>query len=73
MTIKANLQNKIAEQTLINEQLRVESLYKPVNTSLVIKDLINYVEKNQKNDVLVSGFTTLNDNPYKEKASCSLI
>lgn len=73
MTLKPSLQNKLNEQRQIVEQLKKEALYQPMNTSIVIKDLITYVEQNQKYDVLASGFSSLNDNPYKEKTGCNLL
>jgi hypothetical protein len=73
MTLTANQQIKVAEQKLIIEQLRKELLYEPIFTSIAIKELIKYVETNQKYDVLASGFSSQNDNPFKEKTGCQLI
>jgi hypothetical protein len=63
----------IAEQIIINDQLMKESLNERLLTSIAIKDLISYVESNQKKDVLAFGFNLINDNPYREKANCLII
>jgi hypothetical protein len=73
MTLTANQQMRVAEQKIIIEQLRKELQYEPIYTSIAIKELISYVETNQKYDVLASGFSSQNDNPYKEKNGCQLI
>ena len=39
----------IAEHRIVNDQLMKESLNEPLKTSKTIRDLISFVEKNQKN------------------------
>ena len=73
MSLTASQQSKITEQKIVIEQLQKEALYLPMYTSIAIKELITYVETNQKYDALASGFFSQNDNPYREKTGCQLI
>ena len=64
------MSSKVAEQKKLNDQLKREASVKPMKVSDALKELIDYIETNQKTDVLAAGFANQNDNPYKEKAGC---
>jgi len=54
------------------EQLRREASVHPIPISRASNDIKKYVEEHQPSDILVVGFTAATDNPFKEKASCSI-
>ena len=62
--------SKLAEQKKLIDQLRVEASANPIKVSVACKDLMDYIQSKQESDVLASGFTKQNENPYKEKAGC---
>jgi hypothetical protein len=62
--------SRLDEQRKLVEALRVEASVKPIKVSAALQDMIAFIQANEKTDVLASGFTTVNDNPYKEKAGC---
>jgi hypothetical protein len=63
----------ISSQRKLVEQLRYEAALDRKRVSQVCKELLQYCEAHQQNDVLVLGFTSQKDNPYKEKAGCLVI
>jgi archaellum component FlaC len=54
------------------EQLREEVRRERTKVSMVCKDLIRYIIDHQPNDVLVMGFPSLKDNPFRDTQQCSL-
>ncbi|CDW51931.1 G-gamma and MAP65 ASE1 domain containing protein [Trichuris trichiura] len=58
---------------MIADQLRRELYIKRVLVSEAAKDLIKYVTEHQREDVLVSGFTSLKENPFRPKSSLSCV
>ena len=65
--------SNLAAQRKLVEQLRHEAAVDRKKVSQVCKDLISYCEAHQQGDVLVSGFSSQKDNPYKEKSGCLVI
>jgi hypothetical protein len=65
--------SNIAAQRKFVEQLRHEAAIDRRKVSQVCKDLISFCEAHQASDVLVSGFTSQKENPYKEKSGCLVI
>ena len=55
------------------EQLREEAQRERTKVSIACNDLVRYIIDHQSNDVLVVGFQSPNDNPFREKQSCSLV
>jgi hypothetical protein len=60
-------------QRILVKQLRIEASLERKNLSEVCKDLVKYCQQHQGTDVLVKGFASEKDNPYKEKSGCQLI
>uniref|UniRef100_A0A915L4G0 Guanine nucleotide-binding protein subunit gamma n=1 Tax=Romanomermis culicivorax TaxID=13658 RepID=A0A915L4G0_ROMCU len=54
------------------EQLRREANVRPIPISRASNEIKKYVEDHQTHDMLVTGFVNQNENPYKEKSSCSI-
>jgi hypothetical protein len=65
--------SNLASQRRLVEQLRQEAKIERKKVSQVCKELISYCEAHQQNDVLVGGFTSQKENPYKEKSGCFVI
>lgn len=65
--------SNLAAQRKLVEQLRHEAAVERKKVSQVCKDLISYCEAHQQSDVLVSGFSSQKDNPFKEKSGCLVI
>uniref|UniRef100_A0A5S6QTV9 Glucosidase II subunit alpha n=1 Tax=Trichuris muris TaxID=70415 RepID=A0A5S6QTV9_TRIMR len=57
----------IQQFRMIADQLRRELYIKRVLVSEAAKDLIKFVTEHQREDVLVSGFTSLKENPFRPK------
>jgi len=55
------------------EQLRREASVQRVPVSRASNDLKKYVEDHQNDDILVVGFASQKENPFKEKSSCSIL
>lgn len=54
------------------EQLRREAAIYRMPASQACTELISYVEKRQKNDVLLNGIP-IHENPFKEKKTCIVL
>jgi hypothetical protein len=65
--------SNLSSQRKLIEQLRQEAKIDRKKVSQVCKELISYCEAYQQSDVLVSGFTSQKENPYKEKSGCMVI
>ena len=65
--------SKLENQKKLVEQLRIEAPLKREKLSVVCKELLSYIEDHKKEDPLVSGFSSQNDNPYKESGGCLVI
>lgn len=61
--------SKVAEHKKLVDQLRIEASVNPITVSESCKDLINFIQNNQKADALASGVNQ-NENPYKEVSGC---
>ncbi len=61
-----------AQRKLV-KQLRGEAAMERKKISEVCKELIQYCQSHQDKDVLVNGFQSEKDNPYKDKAGCEVI
>ena len=69
---QANMSNLASQRKLV-EQLRQEASIDRKKVSQVCKELISFCEAHQQSDVLVSGFTSQKENPFKEKSGCLII
>ncbi|VDP16619.1 unnamed protein product [Soboliphyme baturini] len=60
---------------LLTEQLRRELHVKRIPVSQASNDLVKYVSDHQRQDVLVCGFSSPSENPFRQKSSfsCSMI
>lgn len=65
--------SNLAAQRKLVEQLRQEAAIDRKKVSQVCKELISFCEAHQQSDVLVSGFTSQKENPFKEKSGCLVI
>ena len=59
-------------QKIVVDQLRTEKNVRRIKVSEAANELKSYVEKIQREDPLVTGVPG-NQNPFKEKSSCTLI
>ena len=66
-------QNNFLNQRRLCEQLREDAKRERIKVSIVCEDLIRYITDHQSTDALLIGFPSPKDNPYREKAQCSLI
>jgi len=57
--------SNLAAQRKLVEQLRHEAAIDRKKVSQVCKELISFCEAHQQSDVLVSGFTSQKENPFK--------
>ena len=55
------------------QQLRREAAVNRKMLSVVCKELVDYCESNKKGDVLVHGFKSQKQNPYREETGCSFL
>jgi hypothetical protein len=55
------------------QQLRREAAVAPKKISVVSKELVEYCEANKKTDVLVHGFKSQKQNPFREETGCSFL
>ena len=53
------------------EQLKRENAVVRQKVSVTFQELINYCEANKKDDVLVQGFKSQADNPYRNESMCT--
>ncbi len=60
-------------QRRLCEQLRQEATRERMKVSMACKDLVRYITDHQANDVLVVGFPSPKDNPFRDKQPCSLL
>ncbi|RNA31360.1 guanine nucleotide-binding subunit gamma-1 [Brachionus plicatilis] len=65
--------SNLAAQRKLVEQLRNEAAIERKKVSQVCKELISFCEAHQTSDVLVSGFTSQKENPFKEKSGCIVV
>jgi hypothetical protein len=65
--------SNLAAQRKLVEQLRHEAAIDRKKVSQVCKELIAFCEAHQQSDVLVSGFTSQKENPFKEKSGCLIV
>ena len=65
--------SNLAAQRKLVEQLRHEAAIDRKKVSQVCKELISFCEAHQQSVVLVSGFTSQKENPFKEKSGCLII
>lgn len=65
--------SSLETQRKLVKQLRVDAALPRKKLSEVCKDLVEYCQAHQKNDVLVNGFTSEKENPYKDKSGCQLV
>lgn len=59
-------------QKIVVDQLKTEKNVKRIRVSEAANELKSYVEKIQREDPLVTGVPS-NQNPFKDKGSCTLI
>ena len=64
--------NKIQQQQKILEQLRTEASVERRLVSECLTDILSYCQKHQEKDVLVRGFSSQGDNPFKDKGLCTI-
>ena len=62
---------KVQEQKLVVEQLRQEASIKRIKVSQAIEDLKKFVIEKQHEDILLTGFNNVKQNPYYKKSSCT--
>lgn len=65
--------SSLASQKKLVEQLRVEAGTERTRVSDCVKDIMEFIQKNEDHDVLVHGFATKKDNPFQEKSSCTVL
>ncbi|KAL1227954.1 Guanine nucleotide-binding protein subunit gamma-1, partial [Trichinella nelsoni] len=61
----------IQQFRMLADQLRRELYIKRVLVSDAAKDLMKFINEHQREDVLVSGFTSMKENPFRPKSSLS--
>lgn len=69
----SKFQEGIQAQRQIVEQLRIEAAVHRITVSESIAEIMKFCQQRQDEDVLMKGFAKQNDNPFKEKSSCSII
>ena len=67
------IQEGLAQQRKLVEQLRLEAAVPRVRVSECIEDIMRYCEQHTSEDVLINGFLKPGDNPYKEKGGCTIL
>lgn len=65
------IEQKIEQQRDIVHQLRQEASMKRIKVSQAIEDIKKYVLEKQCEDVLLTGFASVKQNPYWKKSSCN--
>jgi hypothetical protein len=70
---KDHAQTTYITQRRLCEQLREDAKRERIKVSIVCKDLVRYVTDHQSTDVLVVGFQSTTDNPFRDKQQCSLV
>jgi guanine nucleotide-binding protein G(I)/G(S)/G(O) subunit gamma-12 len=65
--------SNLSSQRKLVEQLRHEASIDRKRVSQVCKELLQYCEAHQQNDVLVLGFTSQKENPFKESSGCIVV
>ncbi|KAI3387661.1 hypothetical protein SNEBB_005265 [Seison nebaliae] len=63
----------VGNQRKLTEQLRQEAAIQRQKVSVVCRDIIDFCEAHQGTDVLVNGFASQKENPFKEKSGCVFI
>jgi hypothetical protein len=69
----SNHQQKIYQHHQEVEQLRREASIKRIHVSQAVEDIRRYVTDHSAEDCLLTGFTGKNQNPFREKSSCSVL
>ena len=64
-------EEKLQQQRLMVDQLRVEASIKRIKVSQAIEDIKKYVIEKQNEDILLTGFNNVKQNPYYKKSSCT--
>ncbi|KAI0209522.1 hypothetical protein LSAT2_005774 [Lamellibrachia satsuma] len=69
--------NKLHEglqaQRKLVEQLRIESAVQRLPVSECVAEMAKYCERHQETDALMNGFAKQSDNPFREKAKCTVL
>jgi len=55
------------------EQLRREAAIKRIPASQAIEDIKRFMQDHSQEDYLLTGFHGKNQNPFREKSSCSVL
>jgi len=63
----------IQQQRLVVDQLRREASMKRICVSQAVEDIKRFVIEHSQEDFLLTGFRGKNNNPYREKSSCTVI
>ena len=66
-------QEGLQAQRKLVEQLRSEAAIQRLPVSECVAEMIKYCDQYQDGDVLIKGFAKQNDNPFKEKGSCTIL
>lgn len=67
--VASTLQN----QRALTEQYRREASIHRTPVSVVVADIIKYVNEHEQEDCLLVGFSSQKVNPFREKSTCSIL
>ena len=65
------MEQRVEQQREIVQQLRQEASMHRIKVSEAIQDLQNFVMEKQCEDVLLTGFASVKQNPYWKKSKCT--
>ncbi|KAF9423530.1 hypothetical protein HW555_001085 [Spodoptera exigua] len=63
----------LQQQRAVTEQLRREAAIKRVPVSVVVSDIVKYINEHEQEDCLLVGFSSQKVNPFREKSSCTVL
>ncbi|XP_059098419.1 guanine nucleotide-binding protein subunit gamma-1-like [Tigriopus californicus] len=63
----------VQQQRMEVDQLRREATMKRIPVSQAVEDIKAYVTEKTQDDYLLIGFHGKNQNPFREKSSCSVL
>ena len=66
-------EQRLEQQRELVSQLRQEASIKRINVSQAIEDIKKYVMEKQCEDVLLTGFASVKQNPYWKKSKCTCL
>lgn len=64
---------RVQKQRAINRQLRRESTLERHPISQSYTEMVNYIQENQHEDALVTGFADEKSNSFRERRTCAVL